>query len=189
MSWLIVVTGRPAAGKSTLATWLGQQLAFPVIGKDDIKEVLFNQLGWRDREWSKLLGRASVEMMYYFAQTQLKIGNSVILDNAFHPDLASAKLQSLSRLYGASTLQIICDADGRVLFERFKGRAESGIRHEGHVDTQSLDEFEAHLKQESPLKLDIGGQVLQVDTTDWATVCYEAILNEVSAIVGGGGDT
>jgi predicted kinase len=183
MSWLIVVTGRPAAGKSTLATWLGQQLAFPVISKDEIKEVLFNQLGWQDREWSKALGRASVELMYFFAQTQLEIGQSAILDNAFHPDLASAKLQALSRLHGVCTLQIICDADGRVLFERFKCRAESGIRHEGHVDAQSLDEFETRLKQETSLKLDIEGQALRVDTTDWATVCYEDILNEILAIV------
>jgi predicted kinase len=62
MSWLMVITGQPAAGKSTLATWLGKQLTFPVISKDDIKVVLFNQPGWQDREWSRFFGRASVEL-------------------------------------------------------------------------------------------------------------------------------
>jgi tRNA uridine 5-carbamoylmethylation protein Kti12 len=60
MSWLIIVTGRPAAGKSTLAKWLGQRLDMPVLSKDGIKEILFEELGWHDREWSKRLGRASL---------------------------------------------------------------------------------------------------------------------------------
>jgi hypothetical protein len=121
--------------------------------------------------------------MFCFAQTQLEIGRSVILDNAFHPELASARVQALARQTGANTLQIICDADSKVLFERFRRRAESGLRHEGHVDMLSLDELEARLKQEPALRLDIGGQVLQVDTTDWATVCYETILDEVVTVV------
>lgn len=183
MAWLIVVTGRPAAGKSTLATWLGKELQFPVISKDRIKEVLFNELGWRDREWSKTLGRASVELMYYFAKSQLENGNSVILDNAFHPDLASPKLRALESQYKVHTLQIICEADGEVLFDRFKRRAESGIRHDGHVDTQALDELKAHLEQERPLKLDIGGQVIRVDTTDFAALRYEVLLDRVVAMM------
>ena len=127
--------------------------------------------------------------MYYFAQTQLEIGKSVILDNAFHPDLASAKLQALATQHGASTLQIICDADSAVLFERFKRRAESGTRHEGHVDMHSLDELKAHLLRNRPLRLDIGGQVLRVDTTDLAALRYEVILEQVMAIVETAGET
>jgi predicted kinase len=183
MSWLIIVTGRPAAGKSTLAVWLGKQLAFPVISKDSIKEVLFDQLGWQDREWSKMLGRASVELMYYFAQVQLELGKSVILDNAFHPDLASPKLQALEKQYKANVLQIICDTNSDILFERFRQRAKSGMRHDGHVDMQSLDELKAHLKQEYLLRLDIGGPVLQVDTTDLAALRYELILEQVKTVI------
>ena len=88
ISWLIIVTGRPAAGKSTLAKWLGQRLRIPVLSKDNIKEIPFEELGWSDREWSKRLGRASVEVMYACAQSLLEADQSVILDNAFHPELA-----------------------------------------------------------------------------------------------------
>jgi predicted kinase len=183
MTWLIIVTGRPAAGKTTLATWLGQQLMLPVISKDGIKEILFDQLGWRDREWSKMLGRASVELMYYCSQTQLEASKSVILENAFHPDLASPKLRALKDQYKANALQIICNTDSHVLFERFKQRAESGIRHEGHVDRQSLDELKLNLKQERPLLLDIDSHVLQVDTTDFATLRYEVVLERVKTIM------
>ncbi|MGD8627286.1 MAG: hypothetical protein PVJ34_22310, partial [Anaerolineae bacterium] len=151
--------------------------------------VLFEQLGWRDRGWSKMLGRASVEVLYYLAQTHLRVGRSVILDNAFDVGLASPKLQALERRYRANVLQIICDADSRVLFERFKKRGESGIRHEGHVDKQTLPELQAHLAQERPLRLDLGGQVLWVDTTDLTTLCYRAILDEVTVIMNRAGET
>jgi len=158
-------------------------LAFPVISKDSIKEVLFDQLGWRDREWSKMLGRASIELMYYFAQTQLELGKSVILENVFHPDLASPKLRVLERQYNANVLQIICNANSDVLFERFRQRAESGIRHKGHVDIQSLNELKAHLKQRCSLRLDIDSPVLQVDTTDFAALHYETILEQIRTIM------
>ena len=154
IAWLIIVTGRPAAGKTTLAKWLGKQLSFPVFSKDSVKEVLFNELGWRDREWSKMLGRASVELLYHLAQTQLEVGKSVILDNAFHPELASPKLRLLGEQYGIHTLQIICNTDSDTLFQRFKQRAKSGTRHDGHVDMQSLDELKANLQRKRLLRLD-----------------------------------
>ena len=70
--YLIVVTGRPGAGKTTLARWLAQELQIPLISKDSIREVLFERLGWNDRAWAQLLGRATVDLMSYFAQMQLE---------------------------------------------------------------------------------------------------------------------
>jgi len=182
MSWLIIVTGQPAAGKSTLAKWLGQRLDMPVLSKDGIKEILFEELGWRDREWSKRLGRASVEVMYACAQSLLEANQSVILDNAFHPELASATLKTLQKRYGCKMLQVICAARSDVLFERFKQRAESGLRHAGHVDAQCLDEFRASLAQGRALRLDLDGDWLEVDTTDFSAVPYEAILGQIESI-------
>ena len=73
------MTGRPAAGKSTLAKWLAKELKLPIISKDSIREVLFDQLGWQDRDWAKRLGRVSIDLMFYFAQTQLESGRSIII--------------------------------------------------------------------------------------------------------------
>lgn len=58
-SVLIIVLGPPCAGKTTLARRIAQEFQLPLIAKDDIKESLFDSLGWRDREWSKKLGRAT----------------------------------------------------------------------------------------------------------------------------------
>jgi predicted kinase len=53
---LILVTGPPASGKTTLAQPLARQLGVPLLGKDTVKEALFDTLGTGDRAWSRRLG-------------------------------------------------------------------------------------------------------------------------------------
>jgi predicted kinase len=183
MAWLIIVTGLPAAGKTTLAAWLSQQLGIPLITKDPIKEILFDILGWSDRKWSQRLGGASIEIMYYIAQASLMAGGSIILDNPFSPDLASVKLSALAQQAKAGRLQIICRATPEVAYQRFKQRAEAGLRHPGHLDLQIMGEVQASFAQNRPLRLDIGGEVIEVDTNDFAVLRYEPILAQVQAIM------
>ena len=49
---VVIITGPPASGKSMLGRELARRLALPLLSKDLFKEVLFDQLGWSDREWS-----------------------------------------------------------------------------------------------------------------------------------------
>jgi hypothetical protein len=114
----------------------------------------------------------------------LEAGRSLILENAFHPDWATAKLLDLKHRYQVNTLEILCQCESEILFARFRERATSGTRHQGHVDLQTLDEFRQLLQENRPVALNLGGPVLQVDTNDFATVDYEAITAEVHAIVG-----
>lgn len=181
--WLIIVTGRPAAGKSTLAKWLGGELSLPVLSKDGVKEILFDELGWHDRERSRELGRASVAVLFHFAEQLLAAGQSLILDNTFHTDLASSRFRFFTLNYQARPVQIVCSADSEALFERFRQRALSGARHGGHVDMQCLDEYRQTLQSNPNHRLDIGGHVIEVDTSDWSEVRYEDILARVKSIL------
>ena len=45
---LIIIAGMPATGKSTLARALSENFSFPVLEKDDIKEEMFDTVGYRD---------------------------------------------------------------------------------------------------------------------------------------------
>ena len=176
---LLITTGRPAAGKSTLAKWLSKELRIPFFSKDNVREVLFDSLGWEDRKWARALGRASIDVMFYLAEMQLEANCSVILDNSFDLALSVPRFQALKTKYDIETIQIVCNSDPETLFNRFKERAELGNRHPGHGDLDVFDELRAHLAQEQSLVMNIGGSIIEVDTTDFSKIDYSAILNEV----------
>jgi predicted kinase len=50
---LIVVSGAPGTGKSTIARAVGADLRFPVLSLDPVKEALADVLGLGDEDWSK----------------------------------------------------------------------------------------------------------------------------------------
>ena len=54
---IILVTGSPGVGKTTLANPLAKALNFTLISRDEIKETLYEMLNGRpnDREFSKIL--------------------------------------------------------------------------------------------------------------------------------------
>ena len=45
---LIIIAGMPATGKSTLAKSLSAELSLPILEKDEIKEAMFDTLGYAD---------------------------------------------------------------------------------------------------------------------------------------------
>ena len=79
----ILVCGVPASGKSYMARQLSDILGIPMFSKDDIKERLFDTVGFRSREEKVALGVGAMEIMYYAAGQVLSVGGSVILENNF----------------------------------------------------------------------------------------------------------
>lgn len=77
--YCILVTGIPAAGKSTMAEAVSERMKLPVISKDTIKELLFDHVGFQSREEKVNLGIASMEIMYYVAGQLMKTGQPFIL--------------------------------------------------------------------------------------------------------------
>ncbi len=60
-----------------------RELDLPLVSKDTIKEILFDTLGWRDREWSKKLGHASFELLFHFVESHLGAHRSLVVETAF----------------------------------------------------------------------------------------------------------
>lgn len=176
---IIIVSGPPCTGKTTLAKMLSQKFSIPYISKDGVKELLFDSLGWSDREWSKKLGLASYDVVYYFSTALLSSGKSFVVESNFKPENDTAKFNDLISRFDCFPIQVLCWANGEVLFERFKKRSESNERHPGHVDTKNYNEFKESLLRGKYDPLDIGGKVIEVDTTDFSAIDYAGLFEKV----------
>lgn len=177
---LILVTGLPCTGKTHLSRRLSQDLNLPLITKDEIKELLFDNLGYQNRDWSKKLGSTSFEILYWSMEKVLNANSSLIVDVDFNnPLLSNEKILKLFETCPFYFMQINLITDGIVLFERFKKRSLSGERHPGHVDHQNFSEFEDNLIKGRRSPLGIGNDNLEVDTSDFSLIDYEQILQSI----------
>jgi predicted kinase len=176
---LIIITGLPGTGKTTLGKRLAAELHLPFVYKDGLKEILFDRLGWQDREWSKKLGWASIELLYYFIKIQLKAGISFIAESNFKAEFANLEFMALKQKYNFEPFQILCQTDGEVLAQRFRERSKSGERHPGHLDHLYYDGFREASLEGGREALDIGGEILEVDTTDFQKIDYDQLLEAI----------
>jgi predicted kinase len=134
---LIVVTGLPATGKSSLARELAQLLRAPLASKDMIKEPLLDVLGAGDELHSRLLSTASFAILFALARELLACSPRVIVEGNFRPgEHERPLLQALppgSDPAGA-IVQILCRIEESERIVRLKRRAMDPARHAGHRD-------------------------------------------------------
>ncbi len=178
---LIIISGLPASGKTTISIELAKEFSLPLIGKDTIKESLFDSLGVKDRAWSRELGKASYPILYSFIEAQLKASKSLLVESNFSNKFDSPILRDFISKYNAKVLTIYCECDGNVLFERFRTRALSGKRHPGHQDHLNFDEFKVSLSKGKIEKLDLNCKSVIVNTTNFDNLD----LQEVKVIIKG----
>jgi predicted kinase len=184
MPLLIIVTGHPCTGKTTLAQHIGDKFSLPLISRDAIKEPLFDVLGWSDRTWSRKLGGATFAVMYEMLGSLLRARVSCIVESNFDVEIASAKFRTLNQRFPFKPFQVVCVTQSQVLLERFRHRDETGERHPGHVDHLGYDEIRERLLQGDHGSLDIGGQVLTIDTTDFDAIDYHELYMHISKNLG-----
>ena len=177
---LVIITGLPCTGKTTLSRQLAAELGLPLIAKDDIKERLFDSLGWSDREWSKKLGGATFALLFYFIEIEVSVGRSLITESRFFPQFDLPHFQAIQQRHPFRPLVIECVADGKILFDRFVRRSESGERHPGHVDHTSYAEVQkVFYAEQTPFKL--GEKYIQVNTNNFDQLDLQALVAAVRA--------
>jgi len=167
---LIIVTGAPATGKSTLAERLSDEFDLPLFTKDGFKEdlanVLSRPLNLSVAQWSNKLGAASYEVLYHVITVMLTVGHSLIVEANFHPAIANAHLRRIHAEQPHYIIQINCRADAEVIMERFRVRIEAGDRHPIHrYETFLRNGLAQALQAGTYDPLDIPGERLTLDTT------------------------
>ena len=186
--YCILIAGMPATGKTRFAHWLGQRRGIPSVSKDELKEILFDEVGFRSRAEKVKLGVAAMRMMYAFAEAHLRLGQPVILENNFE-DVSKPELEALLSRYGCKTVTVRFDGDVEAIYRRFVERDASPTRHRGHVVNTcypetgapeahrplSLTQFAESAESRGFRRFDAGGPLIKVDCTDFSRVDYEAI--------------
>jgi predicted kinase len=201
----IVIGGLPCAGKSTLSRTVGAQRDWPVLAKDDYKELVFDRLGARDDAWSRQVGVLAWDLLFREAELLLAAGGSCVLEGNFRrehgPRLRRIAERVESRLPGASSgasvgdsraaggrarprvrfVEIRCRASGDVLLARFRERVATGERHPGHDDAGALARIGPALAAGELEPLDLGGAVLDYDSS--TGLAPDALLAALDAVL------
>lgn len=171
---LVVVTGPPAGGKSTVASELARRTPLPLLAKDTLKEILFDTFGWSDRAWSRRLGVATYPLLYATARALLARGRSLVLEANFDHERAR---RELLRLPARRFVQVHCSADPDVLIARFEARARSGARHPAHGELDA--ELIERIRGEEFGPIDLPGPCFRVVTDRFEDVS----LGDITAVM------
>lgn len=181
---LILVSGPPASGKTTVSRLLSREFGLPLVGKDAIKERLYDTLGAGDRPWAQRLGRASIALLWDFVEAHLQVGQSVIAESNFHATGDTERLTELRRRCAFTPVQIHCTAPLPVLWGRFEARDRSGDRHPCHLFGLRREELEENARQGLWDPLTITGRTLTLDTADWSALDLAPVRASVRVALG-----
>ena len=179
MSRLIVlVTGPPAAGKTTVARGLAERLSLPLIAKDDIKESLSDSLELTDYEWSKRLGAATWELIFVLMERFMSVGESAIFESNFYPELHRDRMAERCARFGFVAFEIHCTAEAAVLAKRNNERE----RHPVHRFSSGVTPELAEQWNEANAPLELGEHLVRVDTTDGEPVDLDDIVARIEEV-------
>ena len=171
---LVVVSGAPGSGKTTLAHAVARRVGCPAICRDEIREGMAHA-GTPDPTM-----RRTLDAFFDTLGVLLRAGVSVVAEAAFQDRLWRPILSPLS---GLATIRVIrCATDTRVARDRIARRLLTERNRAAHGDRsllRSLDDGSRSLDDWTPIALSV--PTLVVDTTDG----YAPGLDEIAAFAAG----
>jgi predicted kinase len=179
---VVLVSGVPGVGKSTVARPLAAELGFALLGKDRIKEVLADELagaadpgasdrGPADRGASRRLGAAAMELMWALAADM----PAVVLDANFWVD--DERLPGRIAALSARPVEVHCACPAELAAQRYRDR--SGRLHPIHAQAAGASLGpEAVARSARPIGL---GAVITADTT--GPVNIQALAAEIRILL------
>jgi predicted kinase len=173
---LIVVTGTPGSGKTTLAHTLAKTIRCPAICRDEIKEGYVNSAGRVDHS-DDAIGRHVYETFFSAIQFLLTHQITLVAEAAFQHKLWAPKLEELRQI--AALRIIICAVDPRLARSRHIQRGLADPDRERFHDDRPVkaarEGIELPVGEYDPPRLDV--PTLTVDTTDEYRPSFDTVVS------------
>jgi predicted kinase len=160
----VVVTGPAASGKSVLARVISAELEWPLISKDEIKEVLMGVFPPKTTEDAASLGRAAMAVLFRIAS---ETTSGVVLDAVWRH---SQGRRELSELPG-EIVELFCQCPLAVVKERYEARTRPAGYIPEHATAETL------WSTETFAPVSDGWHVIEVDATSHPDV--ETLADQV----------
>ncbi|GER90073.1 kinase [Dictyobacter vulcani] len=141
---LIIVSGLPGSGKSTVAEGLAKNLSIPVLSVDPIESAIL--LSGIKRSFET--GLAAYEVAEALASEQLKCGLSVIIDAVNPVQEARDMWNNLARKQTVPLIIIECVIDRELHRERLEAR----VRNMHGIPEVTWEDVENRRKEYAPWK-------------------------------------
>jgi glucokinase len=138
MKRAVLVNGIPASGKSTVARAVSAARNWPLLALDTVKEAFFEHLGTGDRDYNRLLGKASYQAIFALAG-DFPDDTTIVIDAWFGFQPLDVLQSHIAQAGIGRIAEIWCHAPGNVLGERYQARL--GARHAGHLGASYIPEL------------------------------------------------
>jgi len=178
MKKIILVGGDLAAGKTTFAKKIAHELNLIVLNKDTIKEILGDNIGFKDRAENLRLSYATFELFKYLAKEFMEKEISFILESNFR-ERELRYLEELTNEYHYQAISFILTGDISILHQRFMDRIASKTRNIVHqaVDLSSEEDFRQLILEAR--KVTYFGTIYKIDTTN-LDIDYPKIIEMIN---------
>jgi adenylate kinase family enzyme len=176
---LIVITGRPGSGKTTLARTLARTIRCPIISRDEIKEGLVNTLKNSEILFEADLNGDVYNTFFETIEFLLRKNITLVSEAAFQHKLWTPKLNSLKKI--AQIKLICCSVNSQLAKSRFIQRGledpERAYFHDDWSIQKTKEGTDPLNSSYEPPKLSV--PTLIVDTSE----NYQPIFEEIVAFV------
>jgi predicted kinase len=177
---VVLISGLPAAGKSTLGRRIARDLGCSLVWRDGLRRSVLAGLGGPDADISSCIPAASDALVLGVLQPLLSARRTVVLDGNFNNAIqAKAVAEFLARVPSVRTFEVCLWGDEEVLRERFIARADPPLTEE------LRPYFDAVIRRERIPVLPASTPRIEIDTTDLTSVdqVYGQLIEKVRAHV------